>query len=276
MFFIDFASGTHGHYLQYVINNYILGVNVKIPLFTDSGSSHHTKTSTTYNKKSLIDLGHFTSVNKSKLPNDYEKIILINHNVELDFILLVNGFNRCHGDLPADSSSVAINKLHSDMLIATSDVGRRKDWYHKLLERDGGLLMRATIPHKHTVPVFLFDYASFFNINDFYKELQKVSDFLNDVFVPTAELAHLHKAFLGKNRGYIYYNKAQDILNAVYLNLDYEFESDWQLQAFININLTKTYNLHSGSLFQLEEYPTNAKVIHKIIQKHIKEFDDIY
>jgi len=271
MFLIDFAPAAHGHFLQYVINNYIFNINCKFDIFSASGAAHNTEYNSDYNVKSIIDYMHCSSYDQL-IPKRYQKIVYIKHDIRYDYIMLYNSYDRCHGFLPSNSQKELINAMHDDILSEPNDIRRRANWYSKLMNRSGFLTDQVSKQINTDKPVYKFKYSSFFDVNLFYAELQQISKFFADTFTPDDSLAHLHQKFLDKNDGYSSYKKCMNILESIHLNQDTEITTDWKEEAFLNYNLTKIYRIHSGDLFN-NDYPRNTKIIYNIVQEHLRLLD---
>jgi len=273
---IDFTSGAHGHFLEYVINNYIYCIDEKFNIFTDSGASHNINYKTDYLTKSLLDSLHYTCWNRKIPTTQFDKVIHIKHSKKLDFVLLVNCFNRCQGELPSNDTKENIQKLHYDLMDSSDELGARGDWFHKLQHRDSGLLKSTDIEYSSELPVYIFNYSSFFDITEFFTELQNISVFLDDTFIPNQELTDLYYEFIKNNDGFTKYKNCKNILENSYKNNNFTFSADWQEQAYINFIMSKTFRMYDGELFSNNMYPTNTKDIYKIIQSHLDNFDILF
>ena len=85
MILLDFYSGSHGHFLEYLINVYIFQCPLVDKFFTNLGTSHGIRNSSNYMNSRLIVAGHYsefnipiadpTSVVRIQLNSDYGKAI---------------------------------------------------------------------------------------------------------------------------------------------------------------------------------------------------------
>ena len=57
---IDFWGGSHGHFLEYVVNCWIFGCPRTGHLFTHTGACHGAKTDKRYQQGSMVTCGHFS------------------------------------------------------------------------------------------------------------------------------------------------------------------------------------------------------------------------
>jgi hypothetical protein len=275
MIAIDFSPGMHGHFLEYVVNRYLLQVNVNIEnIFQSSGAAHSINTDQQYVHARIAKGGHFSSFNHL-YPEDADKIIFIQHNPELDFVLLSNIFYRCHPTAVTgkDVNIKEIQQLHIDNMFDQSytELELRKNWFTKLLENH--LIDYTKIKYNSPPPTYMFDYTAFFKLNQFIIELQKLSNFLSVTLEFDQSLIELHNTFIELNQGWNQYQHCQKIIQAILNNADYPIPPNWQIQAYINCQLSNMFKLYDGCLFEHEIYPDNAQDIHRIILKHIEDFE---
>ena len=275
MIAIDFAPGLHGHFLEYVINKFIYGVPSETDnIFQPTGAAHCINWDTIYQKNRIAMCGHFSSFNHD-YPKKIEKIIWIKHDPELDFILLVNVFERCHPDTikSNDFNIEDVRKLHVDFMFDKSATAKdlRNNWFNKLVEFHNG--KTTSLKHSTALPVFDFDYRSFFNLPNFILELEKVANFLSMTLKFDLELIDLWKEFMSRNLGFEFYQKTNRLLEKIISNERDEIDNDWRIHAYINYRLSEIFRLHDGIIFEQEQYPTDTATIHDLIQSHVESFD---
>jgi hypothetical protein len=221
----------------------------------------------------MVFRGHYSSFNQP-YPSNTQQIIFIKHNPRFDFVLLNNMFYRCHGDSvnAADFNADIIQSLQTSMLSSTGTTDRdyRNNWYTKLTERHFEL---AETGPTVDLPVFNFDYASFFDLKLFLLELRKTANFVNNTFSFDQSLVVLWHDFMTRNQGYHAQQHANNLIDSVYNNRSANIEADWKIQAYINAVISKTFNLYDGPLFEDNIYPTDTQQIADIIMNHIKTFD---
>jgi hypothetical protein len=273
---LDFAPGTHGHFLEYVLNKYIFKVpSTKENIFQSSGSCHPINIDAEYQKHKMVYRLHYSSYDHA-YPSDATHVIFIKHHPKLDFLLLTNIFHRCdirsgHVD---DFNVEDIKKLHLEFMNtadSTSNVSLRSDWYAKLMERHFHMTEKK---HETELPLFDFDFSSFFTLSDFLEELSKVATFLNHTFEFDSSLIALYNEFLERNQGYQAYRQGNQLFEHIVAGDNVDFDSDWQLRAYLNVRLSTVFKLYDHpDLFDKDSYPTNTKDIHKILMDHLANFD---
>lgn len=275
MIAIDFAPGLHGTFLEYVINKFIFCVpSENGNIFQVTGAAHCINWDKTYQRNKIATARHFSSFNLD-YPEKTEKIIWIKHAQELDFVLLVNVFERCS---PVTMTSNNFNiedvkRLHLDAMFDRPATAKdlRGNWFDKL-ERFHNE-QTTSLKHSTHLPVFDFDYRSFFNLPNFILELEKTAHFLSMTLKFDLELVDLWKEFMSRNQGFNLYKKSNCLLEKIIGNLNDVIDDDWRMHAYINYKLSKIFRLYDGILFDQDQYPKNTAVIHKLVLEHIKSFN---
>ena len=261
---IDFYSGSHGHFLEYVVNSYIFkGPRIENVL-TNLGTSHGPKLSSLYRESRMIRCGHYSEFDRP-LSQDPKQIVRI--SVSSTFEKTVYQINVMHraGDIPVEKKIMDIpDSIRNNTSLL------RNDYYSKL--HDNGY----TVPKKwkwDQIPNYEFSMGSLYNLHDFYNELQMLADFLAHSFTPDQSLVGLWREFMQKNQGWQCWNQAQILLQKSLANEDYEFLADVWTQAVLNSFLSKCVRIYDGELFENFNYPTNTQQIYTIIQKHLINLD---
>jgi len=275
MIIIDFAPGLHGHFLEFVINRYIFDVEYSInSIFQSTGAAHIVNVDPVYQKNKVVTCKHHSSLlNYKHYHKLFDKIIFIKHNPKFNFVLLTNIFYRCH------ASAVKSKDVDADLIIAfhtqlmgnsSTDQDLRNNWFTKLNE---GHFFETEKKAQSNVPVFNFNFGSFFDLTHFLYELRRVSNYLETTFKFDVSLVKLWNEFMDRNQGYHAYILGNKLLNHVYSNDNVGIPDDWKLHAYINHVIANTFQLYDGELFQAVAYPTNTQQVHKIILDHISSFD---
>lgn len=275
MILIDFAPGLHGHFLEFVINRYIFGVEHSLDsIFQSTGAAHVINVDPVYQKNKIVEGHHYSSLmNNKEYKTQFDKIIFIKHNSKFDFVLLVNIFYRCHPD------AVRVSDIDGDLIVEfhtqlignnATDIDLRNNWFAKLNERHFAEFEKRA---ESNVPVFDFDFGSFFSLNEFLQELERTATYLDMTVKFDLSLVELYNEFIVRNQGYELYSCANKLLNHVYNNHDVEIPNDWKLHAYMNNIISKIFRIHNGILFEAEVYPTNTTQVYKIIVDYVSSFD---
>lgn len=266
---IDFHAGTHGHFLEYVTNVFIMNTNPGYisPFTPGVGNSHNTDD--IYQQNKTVRCGHFSTNAGGHFADDkyrghqfhYTDIIIrINVNQSNDrqfFVALTNLLHRA-------GESHESNLLSFPEEIRNNPVRYREDFFAKINERD---LYCNQFPNLEEldIPTFDFPFEHFFSFYNFVKSLTKMAEWLKLPFEANNRLYILWAEFIKLNQGLQSHNKCSTIIESALNNVDCDFESTILEQAWINYNLSKHCNVYDGPLYSSAIYPTNAKEIYKLI-----------
>lgn len=273
LFAIDFGPGTHGHFLEYILNRYIFGTETQISsIFQTNGSSHAINIDSVYQDYKIVDTAHYSML-KTHYPKDTKKVIFIEHTNELDFVLLTNVFYRCHPESMQgkDIGVEEITEWHKAMMSYESDFDLKNNWYTKLMEHH---FEYAEVQPKTNLPVYRFKYKSFFNMYEFLLELKNTANFLEQTFKFDQSLIKLWKEFIERNQGYNLWLQSNKLFENIVSGIDTEIPDDWKIHAYLNFAISKVFQLYDHPrLFRLEPYPKTTKEIADIIAEHVTNFD---
>jgi hypothetical protein len=278
MIVIDFAPGQHGHFLDYVVNNFIYNIDAPVEnIFQTSGAAHNINNSAEYQARKQTLCAHYSSFNQL-YPKNAEKIVWIKHDPELDFVLLSNIYHRCHPDAVkgTDVNINQITQLHLDAMFSSNQTIKslRNNWYTKLQERH---FKQTELKNNTALPVFDFEYSSFFSLQSFIEQLQQLADFLNFTFVYNQLFVELYQKFIEVNQGYNQHCNASRIVDAILTNQSCLIQQqDWQLQACINHRLSKLFKIYDGILHDSNDYPNNTQILHNLVVEFVNNHDNIF
>lgn len=261
---IDFHGSTHGHFLEYVANVYIMQTEPsKVSIFKPPTYSAHASDSNYLNHR-IIECGHFSNP-IYKMPINKEDILI---RIKIDsyednmfFIALSNLMYKA-GDVGIENQMLAI-----PLAIRDDPAAIRNNWYSKFNERE----TYANHYNEFAVvnnPVFEFPFSAFFSFRDFCTELSKLSMFLGQVFCPNQSLYDLWVKFIQVNQGWQSYTKCNHILENMLSNGNVNIECSVIEQGWLNYNLSKICRLYSGSIFDYKIYPDNTQLVYQLIQEH--------
>jgi len=262
---IDFHGSTHGHFLEYVTNVYIMQTTPsKTSIFKPPTYSAHAPDDN-YKDNRLIKCGHFSNpkYNLSISNNDTVIRIVIDVSNDNMFFIAMSNLMYKAGDVGFEQQMLSINES-----IRNSPVQLRNNWYSKFDERS--LFVDYYQEFKDLdVPVFKFPFEAFFSFTDFCISLSNLATFLNQTFFPDQSLYNLWKEFIEVNQGWQSYHKCNQLLADVFANSNKSMDCTCVEQGWINYNLSKICRLYDGSLFDQDQYPTNTQLVHSIVQEHL-------
>ncbi len=262
-FLIDYASGQHGHFLEYIINRYMFNINPTVSLFDAVGACDGVNLSTEYVKQKKILCTHLSSapdIVKTRYTDDVKVMYIKDSNdIQFDFIHLINVFHKA-----GSNGKVTFDKRTKEIL---SD--KKNNFYNKLQDKRyyEFISMDKELTHI-TDDVFYFNFESFFKLENFIKELELTAKFLNHLFRYDDSLIEIWDEFIKQNQGYNLLQQANTILDKIIRNESYIIEDNWMIQGYLNLQITKMFDIWDGELFRDDFYPKNTTEVHKILQKH--------
>lgn len=265
MIALDFYSGSHGHFLEYVINAYIFDVPKVDNIFTSLGTSHLIRQNFNYMDKRIVEARHYSEFNIS--PGDkIDNVIRITVDSLMERICYQINVNSRAGDIPAEKKNLSIPDI---VLFKTANL--RKNYYSKYIDVDMGY----QIPKSDSwildtdKSAFEFPMSSMYNLFDFYKILSQLADYLQQTFNPDLSLYKTWQKFVDFNHGLQSWNKCQILFNNIISMKAMDFLLETHEEALLNLLFSETFKLYDGPLHDLDVWPTNTLDIYKIIEKHL-------
>jgi len=266
---IDFHAATHGHFLEYVTNIYIMGTNpgYSSPFTPNVGSAHNTDD--IYQANKVVRCGHFTKVSGGHYAdpkyidhvfNPTDQIIKIDiqqSNDKAYIIALTNLLYRA-------GTSLQDNLLNSfPEHIRNDRIAFRNDFFSKINERELYGNLFPQIPDSVDC-TFNFPFMCFYSFVEFAKKLKELADWLGREFVYKPELYLLWAEFISRNQGYTSFNKCSKIIENILGNINSSIEGCTELEeAWINYNIVKVTGNYLPILFNNVQYPTSTQDIYK-------------
>lgn len=263
---LDFFSGSHGHFLEYVINTWVFKGPKVNDIFTDLGTSHNIRKDVPYTASKIIHAGHYSEFDRlqASIPSKVVQITITEDWAK--WIYQINVMARA-GDIPMEKK---VEQIPDHIRQGTKDL--RRVWYSKFNFDDNSY----TLPGNWiwgNVPSFKFNMESLFDLENFYRDLYRLAEFLETTFVPDRELGILLTRFLDLNQGWQYYSRCKNLyLNSLTGN-NIEFSSDEILQALLNSMISRSIGVFDGKLFEDDSYPSNTNQVWKEIEQHLFTFD---
>ena len=265
MIYLDFFSGSHGHFLEYVINTWLFK-GPRVPhVFTSGGTSHGIRSDQMYMQHRMIQAAHYSEFDIA-LYNPSKLVKISINQPWAKWIYQINVVARA-GDIPLEKKITQVPES-----VRNDPSQYRNDWYAKFNFADNGY----NLPGNWTKPELAsydFPMESLFDTVEFYTELYKLADFLETTFVPDQELSVLLVEFLNKNQGWQYYTKSKQLVAFAFAGKKVEFTSDEILQALINSMLSACVGVFDGKLFDQVTYPSDTLDLSASISEHLQTFD---
>lgn len=259
---IDFHGSTHGHFLEYISNVYIMQTDPgQSVLFNSLGASH--AVDNIYLRNRQIKCGHYSSHGIQFKNTDQVIRITIDTSDDQQFFIALTNLMYRAGDVGFEKQMLSIPDI-----IRKDPIAIRNNWYSKFNERDS----YSNFYNKFTdvtQPLFEFSFGAFYSFPEFCKQLDKLAAFLNQTFFPDQSLFKLWKKFIDMNQGAQSYNKCNTILENIFANHDMAIDCTIIEQGWINYNLSKMCRIYNGSMFEHDQYPINTQDIYKEVEQHL-------
>lgn len=251
---IDFYPGTHGHFLEYVVNTYIYKMPKVDKVFTDLGTAHGIVSDRHYQLNKQIRCGHFSERGR-QMTVVPPKLIRIT----------VSGF-KAHVCFYINSDYRAWNDPSRRLLNLTLSIKEQRDaYYYRLTDKKSAYYLRFPWL-SYTCEVFELDMIALYEFDVFVTQLRKLADFLKRDFLPDDSLKILWQEFISKNHGVLAWDKCHLIFSKIVSGEPYEFTATVEEQALINALIYNMTNSEPEELFVTDNYPTNTVDISKILQ----------
>ena len=257
---IDFHGSTHGHFLEYVANVYIMQTPKNVgSIFKPPTFSAHNRDQN-YLSHRMIFCGHFSEYNNIN-KDDIVIRILMPSDDDMFFIAITNLMYKA-GDVGFEKQ-----QLHVPEDIRNNPIDYRNNWYSKFNQRNEYARHYGEFS-KISNSVFEFPFKAFFSYKDFCIALCDLSEFLNQSFFPDQSLSDLWSEFIQYNQGWQSFNKCNRIINGMFSNQNIDIDCTIVEQGWINFNLSKMCKMYQGPIFD-GEYPRNTSIAHVAIQQHL-------
>lgn len=265
---IDFFGGTHGRFLEYVINVFLYHRDPgDSGPFTELGTAHATDAK--YREDCVVLAYPYSFWHNHEtygMPIESEhwlRIVVEDFSDEIFFIIMTNGVTRVE-----DRGFDAYCTDQSDQFteIRHSRHRFRNWWYDKIQQRNNHADMKALYCHDSFIhvpqPTFEFRYESLLDWHDFQREFSRLASFLQRSFDPGIALLTVWQNFMARNQGFMSKNHCDRILRALYTGDDQAVTCSVLEEAWINYCVRKHYNINlSGPLWNQDQYPQTTQEI---------------
>jgi len=271
MIALDFYSGSHGHFLEYVVNAYIFDVPKVDNIFTPLGTSHLIRQDYNYMNERIVEARHYSEF-KIPVKTKIDQIIRITVDNLMEKICYQINVNSRAGDIPAEKKNLSIPGI---FLIKQADL--RKIYYSKYSDSDIGYQIPTSNSWTLSTdkPAFEFPMSSMYNLLDFYKTLNQLADYLKQTFNPDFDLYTVWQKFIDLNHGLQSWKKCQAVFENIISKKNIDFSLETHEEALLNVLFSETFKLYDGPLHDWDCWPINTSDVYKIIEKHLADRDTI-
>lgn len=276
---IDYFGGLHGNYLELVANVFIFQNHYDLNqnVFNNTGACHIKNSDTKYEK--FVHARHWSHWGHSFLPEDLV-VRIVPKQTDL-LIAITNLFLRA-GDQVIDldnldqDTSIKLRTLSKAKALLTTleqQHGQQDSWnrsilrnffYSMLNDPENGIDMMTRFDPA-TVNVHNFPLRAFFEVDEFYNELNGVARFFNQNFYPTADLYLLHQQFLDRNQGFASEQKCKQVWNDILAGHDQPLSLNILEEAWINWQIARSFRAYELPELCANQYPTSTGMVSKII-----------
>jgi hypothetical protein len=215
MIAIDFLAGTHGHFLETVLNKFFNITPNLANTLTKTGTSHNKNTE--YQKNKLFRAKHWFELYADQLTN-FEKVISIRFCLE-DLLLVSSvsllraaDLNINNDDLEVDTVNKLNNRFYQSTLEQIYTAYPFLDQTQASIPRyvlreffkfgfkdpavNGYWLKQQSMVYPAHCDVYCFDFSSFYDIDKFVQHIKNIAEFVGREFDFSLEFYQLHAKFL--------------------------------------------------------------------------------
>jgi len=282
MISIDFVPGSHGHFLEYVCNKYIMGQSIDFNPFNSIGASHAKFDNENYNKNKHFRALHYSieNIDRSdsvlRITVDHDDLLMLtavtflragDSNINLND-LQHNTYNILSNSKYFSWLVDSLNKSYPNLKMSADNPNCPRHILREFFkfgfthpEQNGLILEYNKLSYPSDIKCFDFSYKSFYNKQLFYKNLDKIADWvgrtcsldINDTIWDT---------FYSKQIFRNYKSHCNKIINCIANKEGLAIPNlDLLQESYINGVLEKQYNIEMP--FNQEKYFTNTTEIIK-------------
>jgi hypothetical protein len=263
MILLDFYSGSHGHFLEYLVNVYIFRCPRVDKIFTKLGTSHGIRKDVDYMDSRIVVAGHYSEFNIPTV--DPASVIRLQINTDYGKTIYQINVDCRAGDIPVEKK-----KQNIPNNIQLTPHLLRNDYFSKLKFLEYGYKMPGNWRWSESACIYDFPMESLFDLTALYSEMNKLSNFLNHSWNPDASLTTVWNEFITANHGVQALKKCKNILEMGLANNPMEFDcTPWE-QAILNLMAQQSV----GCLLDETSFPTNTQEIYQTINRYIETFDN--
>jgi hypothetical protein len=259
---IDFVAGSHGHFLEIILNTFF-GITEKFNPFTPLGTSHITNSN--YLKNKVFQAEHWSELYQEQIKNIPKLIsICFKHD---DLLLLSSVSLLRAGDFELDNNQLeddTYNKLNNRFYKDTLDLILKSYPFLNVDEKNSSIprnvlrefykfgfaspgingywIKQQEMQYSHNTNVFYFEFSDFYDLDKFVVTIKKLELFIGMKFNFCDDFFNLHSQFLS-NIAYITHKQQCDqIIQAVIEHKDLTFTNLTLFQeSYINGRLENYY-----------------------------------
>lgn len=249
---LDYHGGTHGSFLEYVGNVYIMGTpKVVGPVFNQHGACHQIdEPGEPYRDHRQICRGHWWWENykRVELTHPIIRITFDDGNKDHQYMLQVNRWFRA-GNMTFEDR---LKNLPEETKNSKREL--RKFFYDRIVNNSDSHGFQP-LPYNR---IFEFKFAWFYEWHLFSQGLRDMAKFLDQDIRVDRELYELWKEFMNLNQGHRSFSRCNDILRDMYHTESRPIVLDTWEEAWMIYNLSRVYDDRAMNLLNQESFPDDT------------------
>lgn len=274
---IDFFGGTHGNFLELMINLFIYQIDYdEDQLFNQNGACHIKDRDRNYFPR--IKCNHYSYNN---IPFDDNDLVIEIRCAEDDMLIALTNSLIRGGDEVIDITNLEKNtieklsplsKASNQLNDLIRDHGEhtnysrstiRNYFYAKFDNPEFGINMFNNFQHQGSTLTFPFN--SFFNLEDFFLNLNRCAFFLNMNFYPSDRAVTLWKKFIEVNQGYQSQQRYNRIIQCILTGESMDISNiNLVEESWILYRVSRIFRCYDHPLLNVDQFITNTKEISRI------------
>lgn len=275
--YIDYYPGTHGHFLEFLINRFLF----KDPRYANfnpfekNGRVHQKPNQHNY-KVEKVKPSHFSAFDINGILTDFDCVIQINADYHKhSYIWLYNILSRTpistnYSSTVEDFNTWLINTHYSNYV--NNKVSEIRNMIYTNCLHPETYFQSVFKGFKHVEKnFFIFEFDNFFNFDKLSSSIIGISKFLHlDDDIDLIGVRKIWQQFISKSGGHYSKIQVDNFFNSIVNNKNSQCHLNLIEQGYLNSLITKKYNIHAGiSIFSSDEYPTSSMLIKKEIDQII-------
>ena len=272
---IDFVAGTHGHFLEVVLNKFFQVMDVTFDPFTELGTSH--VGTPEFHATKIFDADHWFEYRQQEL--DHYPLVISIQFTQQDLLLVSSlsllraGDMNIHNDsLEYDTVKKLDNKHYKHTLQQIQSVypfvqgldsiprNVLREFYKLGFanpEQNGYWVKQCSMRYNRS-RVFKINLQTLYNIDQFELAISELSKILNQPFDFCKEFYTYHQTFVSKIQFLDHYTQCQNIIHDIQQERDCAIPKLTLFQeSYINSQLENFY--HKEMPFHQDKYFTSTK-----------------
>ena len=279
---IDYSGGSHGNFLELVVNGWIEQVPFdrnREFFYSSNGACHAKYEFDDY--RPVVKALHWSGLRvpmkpndkviRIKIPNKYELVVALNTWVRSGEDAKINRLGELSTLDQDTTAKLSSAKKYQHILRYLQLKNGASDSYTRRELRDAFFTIFSNNDYVNSLNVFdstptdvyEINMHNMYNVADFFVELNNIANFLGRQFLPDQDLARIYSQFLDNNIGLKSFHKCKKIIEAILINQSVEIDLNVMEEAWINHRLSSIFNMGSYVIPVLatDQFPADSQAI---------------